>query len=267
MSLPRVEHAAGIAYRRAGRSGAPPLVLLHGIGSTSAGWRDQYAPLGERFDVIAWSAPGYHESRALAAPSPTAGDYGAALAAFLDALGAGKADLVTNSWGTLVALGFATRHPTRVRRLVLGGPSAGCHGMSDEQREKLLDERLARARSLGLVAMRRQDAARLVAASATESARAWARDGVPGERPTEQGYCQAARMLYATDGVALAGALDHPILVISGTEDVITPPEHNARKLAAAGRDARLEMIEQCGHLPHVEKPERFNRLVLDFLT
>ena len=37
------------------------------------------------------------------------------------------------------------------------------------------------------------------------------------------------RLLYATDGVELIRALEHPVLVVSGTEDVVTPPEKNAR--------------------------------------
>ena len=266
MNLPAVSRIAGIAYRESGDPQSPALVLLHGIGSTSAVWRDQYAPLGERFRVVAWSAPGYHESDALAGEAPPARAYGAALASLLDALRIQDADLVTNSWGTLVALGFATLHPKRVRKLVLGGPTAGCHGLAPEQRDKLLAERIARVRGVGLVAMRQQDASRLVAQGATPQAREWARDGVPGERPTDEGYCQAARMLYSTDGVELLRALPHSTLIISGTEDVVTPPERNARKLAEAGRNARLAMIEGCGHLPHVEKPERFNALVLDFL-
>ena len=169
--LPGVRKTAGIAYRESGDAERPALVLLHGIGSTSAVWREQYAPLGERFRVVAWTAPGYHESAALLAQTPKAQEYGAALAKLLDALGIREADLVTNSWGTLVALGFATLHPGRVRKLVLGGPTAGCHGLAPEQRDTLLAERIARVRSLGLVAMRQQDAPRLVAQSATPQAR------------------------------------------------------------------------------------------------
>jgi pimeloyl-ACP methyl ester carboxylesterase len=267
MNLPSIRSAAGIAYRESGKPESPSLVLLHGIGSTSAGWRDQFAPLGERFRVVAWSAPGYHESAPLAGESPPARAYAGALARLLDALGVAEADLVTNSWGTLCALAFAAAYPKRVRSLVLGGPSAGSHGLSAEQRDKLCAERIARVRSVGLVAMRQQDAPRLVAAGATPQALEWARQGVPGESPTAEGYCQAARMLYATDGVELIRGLDQRVLVISGTEDVITPPEKNARRLAEAARAARLAMVEDCGHLPHIEKPERFNSLTLDFLA
>ena len=44
--LPEPSIAADISFRESGRKDAPALVLLHGIGSTSAGWRLQYGPLG-----------------------------------------------------------------------------------------------------------------------------------------------------------------------------------------------------------------------------
>ena len=47
--LPELKTAAGISYRKSGRRNSPALVLLHGIGSTSAAWRLQFAPLGKRF--------------------------------------------------------------------------------------------------------------------------------------------------------------------------------------------------------------------------
>ena len=52
--LPPLQTAAGIAYRESGTRDAPALVLLHGIGSTSAGWRLQYGPIGEHFRVVGW---------------------------------------------------------------------------------------------------------------------------------------------------------------------------------------------------------------------
>ena len=256
--------AAGILYREAGRPDAPAVVLLHGIGSTSAGWREQFAPLGERYRVIAWTAPGYHESAPLPAEHPAADDYAAALARLLDALHVEQAHLATNSWGTLVGLAFAARYPQRARSLVLGGPSAGSHGLTLEERARRTAERIARIRGLGPAEMRKQDVDRLFSRHASPELRASVADNM-GEYPTPEGYAQAARMLYATDGVELIRPLSQPVLVVSGTEDVVTPPETNARRLAAAARDARFLSIEGCGHLPHLEAASRFNAALAEF--
>src|SRR5215831_3310258 len=67
------------SYMEAGMPEAPPLVLLHGIGSNSMGWRFQYAGLADRYRVIGWNAPGYLLSDNLLAETPGHPDYAGAL--------------------------------------------------------------------------------------------------------------------------------------------------------------------------------------------
>jgi hypothetical protein len=45
------------SYMEAGRSDAPALVLLHGVGANSMHWRYQFAGLSDRYHVVAWNAP------------------------------------------------------------------------------------------------------------------------------------------------------------------------------------------------------------------
>lgn len=56
-----------------------------------------------------------------------------------------------------------------------------------------------------------------------------------------------------------------PTLLIWGREDRIVPLEVGELYQQALPK-ARLEGIDRCGHLPHVEKPAEFSRLVLAFL-
>jgi 2-hydroxymuconate-semialdehyde hydrolase len=58
-----------------------------------------------------------------------------------------------------------------------------------------------------------------------------------------------------------------PLLMIQGSDDRVTPPEANAMRLASAVPQARLVLLEGCGHLPEIEMPERVNALVRVFLT
>src|SRR5437868_226577 len=76
--------AGAISYLEHGSG--PVLLLLHGIGSAARSWRNQLEQLGTRFRVIAWDAPGYGRSAALAPETPDAGDYAGALGAFIGAL-------------------------------------------------------------------------------------------------------------------------------------------------------------------------------------
>lgn len=253
-----------LTWRESGPADAPALVLLHGIGSSSAGWSEQYGAFGEAFRVIAWNAPGYRDSDALPGDAPHVDAYAGVLAALLDHLRVDSAWFAANSWGTLPTLAFACLHPRRSRGLVLGGPTAGYGTLPVAEQKAKAEERATRIRTLGPARMRAEDAPRLVAPGTREELLEQLRRG--GDELTVDGYAQAARMLYATDGLALIASLEQPILVLAGTADIITPPEANAKRLAAAAPNARLEMLTGIGHLPHLEAPARFNAALLAFV-
>jgi pimeloyl-ACP methyl ester carboxylesterase len=61
------------------------------------------------------------------------------------------------------------------------------------------------------------------------------------------------------------GRIDLPTLIIWGKEDEIIPLEH-AYTAQERMPDARLKVIEDCGHLPQIENPDAFNEILLDFL-
>ena len=89
------------SYMEAGRTDAPPLVLLHGVGANSMHWRFQFAGLSDRFRVIAWNAPGYMLSDAF---RPRTGRTARTLPTrssdFLAALKLDRVNLVGNSFGS-----------------------------------------------------------------------------------------------------------------------------------------------------------------------
>jgi pimeloyl-ACP methyl ester carboxylesterase len=56
-----------------------------------------------------------------------------------------------------------------------------------------------------------------------------------------------------------------PLLLITGETDGVTPPEH-AREIAAAVPGAQLHLIDDAGHLPTLEAPQRVSQLMLQWL-
>jgi pimeloyl-ACP methyl ester carboxylesterase len=56
-----------------------------------------------------------------------------------------------------------------------------------------------------------------------------------------------------------------PLLVVAGGEDKLIPAEV-ARELAAASPNGRAEIVEGCGHLPGMERPDEFNLILTTFL-
>jgi pimeloyl-ACP methyl ester carboxylesterase len=80
------------------------------------------------------------------------------------------------------------------------------------------------------------------------------------------GYAQAARTLSQGNIFADLKGCDAPTLVVSGGEDIVTPPE-GGRRIADALVNGRFVLLEGLGHLPYVEAPQRFNTVLADFLA
>ena len=244
--------------------GAPPLVLLHGIGSNARSWRDQLADLGAVREAVAWDAPGYGDSTPVAPERPVAADYAERLARFLDGLGLDRVALLGHSLGALIAGAFTAARPRRVERLILASPALGHRtdraAPLPPPAQSRLDD-LAALAPAGLAARR---APRLLSPAATpaqlERARAAMAEIDPG------GYRQAVAMLAQGDLRADAGAIAVPTLVLSGAEDSVTPPA-GGRALAAATAGARYREIPGAGHLSYIERPDAFNAAVREFLA
>lgn len=123
--MPEVQHGdiglddVRIAYRTAGPPGAPPLVLLHALGESSADWDEVLPALAARHRVHALDLRGHGRSS-----WPGTGAYGLEpmrddVLEVLDGLGLEQVDLLGHSLGGMVAYLCAQQQSHRVRRLVL----------------------------------------------------------------------------------------------------------------------------------------------------
>jgi pimeloyl-ACP methyl ester carboxylesterase len=243
-----------ISYREAGAGQA--LVLLHGIGSSSASWLFQLEGLkGHR--LIAWDAPGYGNSDFLESKQPRAAEYADALHGFLERLLLKDVVLVGNSLGCLMATAYAAVHPERVRSMLLLGPAAG-HGGD----KKKLEERLKQLDDLGPEGLAEKRSPTLVAASSPPIALELVRWSQRRIRP--DGYRQAAHCLANGRLADDARQFRKKALVACGTEDVITP-EAGCRAIAAAFPKAEYRSLAGLGHAPHVEDPAKINAMIREF--
>lgn len=248
--MPDAAVKGGIIHYEA-RGDGFPLVLLHGIGSTSRSWRRQLEALSTDFKVIAWDAPGYGGS---SDPSghPSMRYYADRLRELLDALGIESTFLLGHSTGGVVAQEFYRSNPQYVRALIL----------SDTRymgSQATLEGRLKSIRTLTPAQMARERAPRLLSRQA------------PPELITEVTYIMSnvRRAGYEFAAIALAESDTREVLknlrvrtlLIWGAEDEITPVWD---QLPA---DARLEIVSGAGHLCYIEEPERFNAIVREFLS
>lgn len=248
----------GISYREAGAG--PALVLLHGIGSSSASWLFQLESLAG-YRLLAWDAPGYGASAFLTVPRPRPADYAQALHDFLERLLLKDVVLVGNSLGCLMAGAYAAAHPERVRSLVLLGPAGGYADLPD--REAKLAERLRQLDELGPAGLAEQRSPTLVAKGSPPVALELVRWSQRRIQP--QGYRQAVHCLAQGQLAADARRYAKRVLVACGTEDVITP-EAGCKAIARAFPRSEYRSLPGVGHAPHVEVPERVNEMIAAFV-
>ncbi len=255
-----------------------PLVLLHGsaIDSSELSYGFSIPVFAQRYRVFAPDWPGYGKSerpwRFLTMP-----DYVAFLERFLDVLELQSAHLVGFSMGGGAALGFALKHPERVRKLVL----VASYGLGGEVHVPLLPylalkmPRLDMPVWLGLRRSKRllrlflmtvvfanprlvtrelvEEIHRQVKIPDVERAfMAWIR-GEVGWRGLTTNYLEELVGLRA------------PTLLLHGSRDLIVPASRS-RRAATLIPDAHLEIIPRCGHWLPREAGERFQREVLEFL-
>ncbi|KHL18560.1 UNVERIFIED_CONTAM: hydrolase, partial [Mumia flava] len=248
-----------LSTRRAGDG--PLLLCLHGIGGSSATFEPQLASLADLATVVAWDAPGY-------AGSPDSGahltmdDYADVAAEVIEAHGQGRAAVLGMSWGGVIAMRLAQRHPERVRALVLGDSTRGS-GRSPET-AAAMRSRAAELAEVGPDVFAQRRAARLLRTSApADEVASQARAMASAIRLP--GYGDATASMAATWLDGSLGTIDVPTLVLHGDDDRITgAPESEA--IAAQIPGAVLRVVPEAGHLANTENPMAFDAHVRSFL-
>ncbi len=243
----------------------PALVLLHGMASSWQWWLPVLPELGRRFRVIAIDLPGFGGSDPLT-PGWTMADQADAVAALCAHLDVDHPVVLGHSMGGLVALALEAGYPELVQRLVLVG--AGGVPMSERHLEIVLaglrfaQRLVASPRVLRLLA-RRPGLLRAMLASAM------VHPGRLSDALAVQVAPSLAAPAFADSIAASAVAVRHseqeqvqaPTLLLWGERDRFAPLS-SAFQMRARVPHAHLEAIADVGHLPMIEEPERFARLL-----
>jgi 3-oxoadipate enol-lactonase len=238
------------------------VIFLHGIGGGAKSFQRQVDGLSDRFDCIAWDAPGYGQSTQL--PSTTFETLSSSLAQLLDDLGLKSAHLVGHSLGGMIAQDFVARYPERVRSLVLSCTSPAFGRSDGEWQKKFVEARLGpiergmtmeeNARELlpSLMAQAKPEDLALAIACMAE---------VPV--PT---YTAIVHCLVTFDGRATLSGITAPTLVLA-TENDRAAPAPVLEKMASKIAGARYVCLPRSGHLVNLEDPQAFNAEIRRFIA
>ncbi|MCA0144921.1 alpha/beta fold hydrolase [Blastococcus sp. LR1] len=273
----RVVHGHKRAFVRAGDG--PALLLLHGIGNNCQTWSKVIDRLAETHTVIAPDLLGHGNS------DKPRGDYSLAAYAngmrdLLSILDIEKATVVGHSLGGGIALQFAYQFPERCERLALVGSgglgpelSAGLRAATLPGAELVVTalaqvsaplrtglqavEKVGRVTGWRRIGDLAQAVDALLALKDIEARRAFLR--------TLRGVVDArGQAVTALDRIYLADSV--PMLVIWGAQDPIVPAQH-AESVRALVPSARVEVFDDAGHWPHLDEPDRFCDVLLEFIA
>lgn len=245
-----------------------PVVLLHEGIADSRMWEPQWTEYSKRFRMVRFDMRGFGQSPPAVGKFSLSGD----LVQLLDSLELGPATLIGVSLGGSVAMETAIARPDLVSRLVLVAPGLRGFEMGDETKAGWQEEEAA---------LERGD----VEAAVEINMRMWV-DG-PSRLPDEvdpdlrtkvaemqrraiEIYLEAGEegehQPLVDDWGSRLAEISVPTLVVVGELDRPQMLEI-AERLGAEIPNARRETIAETAHVPSMERPEEFDRIVLEFLS
>ena len=274
----RVQHVTIHGHRRAyvKAGNGPALLLLHGLGCTHRTWLPVLDALARRYTVIAPDLLGHGESDKPRADY-SIGAFANGMRDLLTVLGIDKVTVVGHSFGGGVAMQFAYQFPERTERLVLVGSGGLGPEVSAAIRAITTTGFYQVMGLLTLPGVRHVGTAGLRALSRTgikefrdfdEVAAIYASFQDPASRAAIRHVVRAVvdwqgQIVTMADRAYLTEAM--PMCVIWGAEDRVIPVSHAARA-AELAPGARVEILPDSGHFPHKDHPQRFARILHDFI-
>jgi 3-oxoadipate enol-lactonase len=245
-------------YKLDGKTGAPTVILSHGLAADLSMWDPQLATLSRCFNVLSYDIRGHGGS------GTTPGDYSLALLAadvlaLMDSLGIEQAHYVGLSLGGMIGQYLGAWHGERLLSLTL------CATTSEAPKASW-DARVREAREIGV--------APLVEATVER----WVTPAFKGTQPELMQKMRAMVLGTSLDGYAgcaaairdmeLAAVIDRitvPTLVVAGEDDTSTPLPILER-IARSIPDAQLMKIANAAHMPTMEQPHLCTPAIESFL-
>lgn len=254
----------GIRIHLTEAGSGPALVLLHGLSATHVNWEHTIPAFADRWRVVALDLPGHGRSGKPDAPY-TIDFYAGIVRSLGRELEIREAVVVGNSLGGQIAVEIALVYPAWTRALVLVAPAGGFPSavralgwaVSAAANRRMLRLTLPRALDLCFYDPSLPGCAE--------------RHRVLAERLAGEDYPAFARAVSRSLAGAIAAGrqplerLTQPTFLLWGRQDRVIGLG-GSRRILRDVRHARIAVLDRCGHLPMLERPEEFNRLVAEFL-
>ncbi len=249
----------------------PAIVFIHGLGGCWQNWLEtmpRMAELGHH--AIALDLPGFGAS-----PMPPAGisvpGYGELVGELCARLGVEACTLVGNSMGGFIAAQVAVAEPTWVERLVLVSSAGISHATMRREPVEVAARLTVLANPLllrlDLPSLRRPGLRKLAFGGIVRHPLELRRELLAEQLINgfaAPGVVPAAAALAGYDLLDRLERIRVPTLIVWGRDDLVVPAA-DAAGFAERIAGSRLVVFDDCGHVPMLERPLRFNRLLERF--
>ncbi len=243
------------------RGQGPPVVFIHGLGSSARDWEAQVVAFAPTYQTLAFDLRGHGGSSKPPGPYSMA-QFAADTAGLMTGLGLAPAHVVGLSLGGGIAFQLAADHPALVRSLVIvnSGPALLARTL---QEKLVIWQRLAIVRLLGMRAMGQTLSKRLFPKPEHADIRAtfvqrWAEND-------QAAYLASFRAMVGWSVLDKLPGIRQPTLIVAADQDYT--PVAVKEAYAKLMPNARVAVLPDARHAAPVEVPDRFNQVVLDFLA
>lgn len=245
----------------------PPVLLLHGFTGKGSTWKQLVNVLKSNWKVIVLDLPGHGETLVEKPRSMT--QFCSDLSQFLSFLQVEKIHLVGYSLGGRTALSFAMLYPNRILSLILESASPGLEKEEERIDRKKYDYQLAKTIEQNGISYFVHFWESIPLFKSQRKLPKSIRDSIRKERlsHTEEGLAQSLRYMGTGSQPSWwdqLEKLDVPVQLITGDQDKkFVHINHEMKKLLP---NVTMQEVKNTGHCVHVEQPNTFNTIVIDFL-
>jgi pimeloyl-ACP methyl ester carboxylesterase len=246
-----------------------PVLQIHGSAFGHRNFEKMTPLMAEHFEVIDFDLPGYGESKG--PPQSTMEGLSDVVFHFIQAAGLGKVTLHGTSFGAMIGLTLAARHPEVIDRLIFSCFIARYDQAAREMRATW--KRAARDSGMEAVADLTS-----VAGFARgfydrpEAQTQLAAMRIAFSKNTPQAFIAGTETIERTDLSAYAPQITAPTLLLAGAEDNMTPfkPAPSGVGFSQIEKmmpTAKLIVLPECGHYLVIEQPERATQEIVQFMA
>lgn len=244
-------------YRIDGPEDGAPVVFANSLGTDMRLWDPIMPLLPGGLRVLRYDKRGHGLSTCPSGPYGM-GALVSDVEQLMDHLGFRDAFFVGLSIGGLIAQGLAVKRLDLMRAMVLSNTGAKI-GTKD-----MWADRIAAVEAGGIEALADATMERWFSRAFldTPELELWRNLLV---RQPDAGYAGCSAAISGTDFYATTATLRLPTLGIAGSEDGATPPDL-VREMVDLVPGSKFHLIRKAGHLPCVEQPEEYARVLTDFM-